>query len=156
MALSQQALQAVLSSSTGQTFLECLTIEHPDIDTLRLVNDKQNLTRTEGEFIRFPFSVTAPEQSQDTPPTIDITADIVDRRVLTEIRSLAGKRSQGDITYEAVLADSPNTVEFGPSTFKFESVSTNGLTSATIKGTFLLGALNDAFPARQFAPSNAG
>jgi len=154
MSLSQSALQAVLSSATEQVFLECLTISHPDIDTIRLVNDTQDLERTAGTFFRFPFEVSAATQIQDRPPSIDIKADAVDQRVLQKIRSIAGMKKRAEISYEIVLADTPNQIEFGPVKFEFDYLSADSATRVTVKASFLKGALNDAFPAGQFAPSN--
>ena len=156
MALSQNALQAVLSSATEKTFLECLTIEHSNMDTLYLVNDKQDLTRSAATFVSFPFKVRSTAQAQDRSPDIEITATIVDQRVISGIRQLAGDRELAKITYEIVLADTPDTVEFGPITFDFAGMSTDGLTSAKIEASFLRGALDDAFPAKLFSPSNSG
>jgi len=154
MALSQGALQAVLASATEKVFLECLTIEHSDIATIRLVNDTQDLTRSAGVFFRFPFEVSAATQVQDRPPAIDIRGDAVDQRIVQGLRELAGKRQRAKITYEVVLADTPDTVEFGPVNFEFDSMSADSATRVTVKASFLKGALNDAFPAGQFAPSN--
>jgi len=154
--LSQGALQAVLASATEKVFLECLTISHPDIDTLRLVNDTVDLERSLETFRRFPFEVSAATQTQDRPPAINITADAVDQRVVLALRSLAGKREVANIRYEVVLSDTPDIVEFGPVDFSFDSVSGDSATNVTVRASFLKGALNDAFPSRQFAPSNAG
>ena len=154
MALSQGALQAVLASATEKVFLECLTISHPDIDTIRVVNDTQNLSRSAGEYLRFPFKVSAATQVQDRPPSIDITGDAVDQRIVLGLRQLAGKRQRAEIIYEVVLADTPDTVEFGPVRFEFDSMSADSATKVSVKASFLKGALNDAFPAGKFAPSN--
>src|SRR6056297_749549 len=156
MALSQGALQAVLASATEKVFLECLTITHSEIDTIRLVNDSVDLERSLDTFKRFPFQVSAATQSQDRPPAINITADAVDQRLVLALRSLAGKREVANIRYEVVLSDTPDIVEFGPVDFSFDSVSGDSATNVTVRASFLKGALNDAFPSRQFAPSNAG
>lgn len=155
MALSQGALQAVLSSATDKVFLECLTIEHSQIDTVRVVNDSVDLTRTAGIFLRFPFQVRTASQAADRPPAIDITADAVDQRIINSLRPLAGTREKALITYEIVLSDTPDDIEFGPVTFEFDSMSTDSATKVTVRASFLKGALNDAFPHKQFAPSNA-
>ena len=154
MPLSQGALQAVLASATEKVFLECLTISHPDINTIRLVNDTQDLTRSAGTFFRFPFEVTASTQVQDRPPAIDIRADAVDQRIVQGLRELAGKRQRAQIVYEVVLADTPDSIEFGPVKFEFDAMSADSATRVTVKASFLRGALNDAFPSGQFAPSN--
>lgn len=156
MALDQTALQGVLASATSVTYLECLTITHSAITTLRLVNDKQDLVRTAGTYVRFPFKVTAPEQETGTPPRLQITCDIVDQRVVQAVRLLAGKRERAKIVYDVVRADAPDSIQWGPVEFEFSSASTSGLSTMTIDATFMLGALNDAFPHRLFSPSNAG
>lgn len=155
MALSQGALQAVLSSATEKVFLECLTFQHSEISTIRLVNDSVDLTRTAGTFLHFPFQITAATQSADRPPGINITADAVDQRLIQALRPLAGSRENAKITYEIVLSDTPDTVEFGPVTFELDSVNTDSVTKISVRASFLKGALNDAFPHKQFAPSNA-
>lgn len=154
MPLSQSALQAVLASATEKVFLECLTISHPDISTIRLVNDTQDLERTAGTFLRFPFQVSAATQVQDRPPAIDIQGDAVDQRIVQGLRELAGKRQRAEIVYEVVLADTSDSVEFGPVKFEFDSMTADSATRVTVRASFLKGALNDAFPAGQFAPSN--
>jgi len=154
MALSQGALQAVLASATEKVFLECLTITHSDITTIRVVNDSQDLTRSVGSYKRFPFQVSAATQTQDRPPAIDITADAVDQQIILALRQLAGKRERAQIKYEVVLADTPDQVEFGPVNFEFDSMSTDSATQVSVRASFLKGALNNAFPHKQFAPSN--
>jgi len=105
-------------------------------------------------YLRFPFQVSAATQVQDRPPSIDITGDAVDQRIVQGLRQLAGKRQRAEIIYEVVLADTPDTVEFGPVRFEFDSMSADSATKVSVKASFLKGALNDAFPAGQFAPSN--
>jgi hypothetical protein len=155
MALSQTALQGVLASSTELVFLECLKVEHSEINTLRLVNNTEDVVRGDGTYSRFAFSVRAETQMQGQPPQISIDADAVDQRIVLALRQLAGKRERAKITFDVVLADSPDTVEFGPVEFEFDSISGNSATQVSVKASFLKGALNDAFPAKQFAPSNA-
>ncbi len=154
MALSQGALQAVLSSATEKVFLECITISHSEITTVRLVNDTFDLVRSSGTYQRFPFQVTAATQNSESPPSINITADAVDQTVVVALRQLAGSRERASIKYEVVLADTPDTVEFGPVDFEFDSLNGNSATQVKVTASYLRGALNDAFPALQFAPSN--
>jgi len=155
MALSQGALQAVLASATEKVFLECLTFTHSEISPVRIVNDSIDLARSEGNFMHFPFKVSASTQTNDRPPAINITADAVDQRIITSIRPLAGQREKVGIKYEVVLADTPDIVEFGPVNFILDSMSTDSATQVTVRASFLKGALNDSFPHKQFAPSNA-
>lgn len=156
MALSQTALQGVLASATTATFLECLTITHSDIETLRFVNDTKDLNRSVGAFTRFPFVTRTPAQTVERPPIISITGSAVDQEMIFALRQIVGKRERAVLTYEVVLAQSPNTIEYGPVSFQLDSVSTDGLTRVVLTASFLRGALDDAFPSQQFAPSNSG
>lgn len=155
MALSQTALQAVLAQSTEQVFLECLTITHADLTTpLRFVNDLQDLARTAGTYTAFPFQVTGMRQSSDQLPQMRITIDNVDQRVVLALRSLSGSRTDISVAYDVVLAGAPNVVEYGPVDFRVDNV---GISPAAVSLdlSFHSGFLNAAFPAGQFAPSNA-
>lgn len=155
MALSQTALQAVLAQATAEVFLECLTISHADLATpLRLVNDRKDLTRTAGTFTAFPFAVTGIRQSADQLPQMSLTIDNVDQRVILALRSLAGTRSDITVTYEVVLAGTPNTVEYGPVDFRMADVNESAV-SLVLDLEYHSGFLNKAFPALQFSPSNA-
>lgn len=156
MSLSQAGLQAVLSQSTEQCFLECLTISHPDMASdLLLVNDRQDLVRTAGTFSKAAFSIDGVRQDEEQLPALKITADNVDQRIITQVRSLAGSREKINVKYEVVLADTPNVVEYGPINFKVENIS-NNLMQIQLVCSFNRGFLNSAHPYLQFAPSNAG
>lgn len=155
MSLSQAALQAVLAQSTAEVFLECLTISHTDITTLRLVNDRADLTRSAGTFVAFPFQVTGMRQSKDQLPQMRITVDNVDQRIIEALRGLAGTRDDITVSYEVVLADTPDTIEYGPVDFRVDGVNTSPA-SISLDLSFHTGFLNAAFPAGQFAPSNSG
>lgn len=157
MTLSQTGLQAVLAESTDEAYLQLLVIDHSDLsEPLRLVSDRQDLERDDGTYNRFPFQVQGPDQDQENPPEIQIRSDAVDQRVVEAVRQLQGKRERATITYTVVRASEPETPDFGPITFQYAGASTDGATRVTIEATFLKGALNDAFPAKQFAPSNRG
>jgi len=156
MPLSQTALQAVLASATSQVFLECLTISHSiSFEPLRLVNDKRDLVRAAGTYRRFPFRVTAPAQAEGRPPVLQFVATTVDQTLITALRYLAGLKERAKIVYEVVRADEPDTVEFGPVEFEFEAANCNNMMQVTVEASFLRGALNDQFPGRLIAPSNA-
>lgn len=154
MTLSQEGLQAVLAAATEKVFLECLTIEHSLINPMRLVNDKQDLPRSAGIYSRFPFQIRAMQQTAEQPPGIEIRASVVDQRIIDAVRQLSGLREKAKITYEVVLQDQPDTLEFGPVVFEHAGTSTDSLTTLTLRAVFLPGALDDAFPGDFFGPGN--
>lgn len=152
MPLSQAALQAALGQYSAAVFLECLTVEHPDITTLRVVNDTQDLVRSAGTFIGFPFTVKLHAQSDQQVAQADVTFDAVDQRIVTALRGLGSPRPT--ITYEVVLSDTPNTVEVGPMEFEIVSFAASAGT-VTVSMSFALGVLSDAFTKGYFSPWNA-
>ena len=156
MALSQEALQGILASSTDIVYLECLTISHSKFagGTLRLVNDRVDLVRTAGTFIAFPFEVTPPAQDSTQVPVLEIVADMVDQRIIQSVRQVVGDRERPLISYEVVTVQHPNIVEWGPIEFSFESASTDGLATIKIRASFSLGLMEDAFPTKLFSPGN--
>jgi len=155
MALSQQALQGILASATDVVYLECLTISHTNLPaTIRLVNDIQDLVRTAGTFIAFPFQVKPPTQSSDRAPALDIVADMVDQRIMIGLRGLVGYRERATVTYEVVTHQQPNTVEWGPVEFTLDNISTDGIAKIKLRASFSIGLLNDAFPKALFSPGN--
>jgi Domain of unknown function (DUF1833) len=150
--LSSTALQSALAGWTDQIWLECLTFEHASIVTpIRLVNDRQDLVRTAGTFTAFPFEFQDFVRADDQSVIAMITADNVDQQIITALRGITGKP---EVTYEAVLFDSPNTVERGPMQFEVLGFQTN-MTTMSLRISFALSFLSEAFPAGYFAPWNA-
>ncbi len=156
MALSQQAVQGLLASATDVVYLECLTITHPNLPEgpIRLVNDRASVTRTAGLFMAFPFTVVPPAQDDDRAPTLEITADMVDQRIMVGLRGLVGDRTRATVTYEVITAGAPNTVEWGPVEFSLDTISTDGAATIKLRASFSMGLLNDAFPRQVFSPGN--
>jgi len=156
MPLSQDALQGLLASSTNIVYLECLTISHSNFTdgTLRLVNDRVDLIRASGTFVAFPFTITPPAQDSTQVPVLEIQADMVDQRIIYAIREVIGKRERPVISYEIVTASAPDTIEWGPVEFQFDSASTDGASIVKIRASFALGLLEDAFPTKLFSPGN--
>lgn len=153
MTLSQAGLQAALSQRTSEVFLECLTIDHDDFDNpIRLVNDKVDLVRSSGTFIAFPFRARLHARSEERVAEAEIVADNVDQRLIQHLRGLSAGAT---VTYEVVLLDTPNTVEQGPFQFEIQGFTADAAT-ITLKISFALGFLNEAYPKGWFAPWNAG
>lgn len=153
MSLSASGLQAALAGWTDQIFLECLTFEHASLDApIRLVNDRVDLVRTAGTFIAFPFAFQDFIKGDEQQVVANITADNVDQRIITELRGISTKPK---VTYEAVLLDSPNTVEKGPMEFEVLGFQAS-LQTISLRISFALSFLSEAFPRDYFGPSNRG
>ena len=156
MSLSQAGLQAALAQSTDQCFLECLVFSHPAMtETMRLVNNTQNITRNSGEYFRANFEVIGMNQDEGQLPQMRIKVANIDQRLITEVRKLSGTRVDIECVYDVVLADTPDVIEYGPIQFRVDSVG-NALQALDLNLSFRSGFLNAAFPHLQFAPSNRG
>jgi hypothetical protein len=150
--LTPDGLKAALAQNTDAVFLECLTISHPSLSPpIRLVNDRQDLTRTAGTFVAFPFEARLHARSDDMDASAEIVADNVDQRIIEALRGLSHGAT---VRYEVVLAGSPNNVEQGPFDFEIKGFSAN-VSTVSLKISFALDFLNEAFPKDYFAPWNA-
>lgn len=153
--LSADGLKAALSGWTEEVFLECLTFEHEDLSApIRLVNDRQDLTRGANTFTAFPFSVQLHRRTDDSLAQAVINADGVDQRLVSALRSILEPRPT--VKYEVVLASSPTVVEQGPMDFEITGFSLPGPAMIQIQVSFALDFLNQAFPKDYFAPWNSG
>lgn len=149
--VSINAMRAMFAQETGEVFLVCLTITHPDITTLRLVNNAAAVARAAGTYQPYPMQLILPAQRDDQLPQVDIVIDNVDREVLRQIRTLTGVPK---VTMEVIMASSPDTVEAGPFDFALKQASYDVL---AITGT--LGyeddILNQQVPAMTYTPTNS-
>ena len=152
MTLSATGLQSALAAWTDQIWLECLTFDHASLAApIRLVNDQADLVRTAGTFIAFPFQFQDFVRGEDQSVVAMITADNVDQQIMLALRGISGKPT---VTYEAVLYDSPNTVERGPMEFEVLGFQSN-LTTISLRVSFALSFLSEAWPKDYFSPQNA-
>lgn len=149
--LSPAASRAILSQSTDEVFLACLSISHPAIDTIRIVNNTETVMRLAGEFTPYPFQATIPSDNEDAPSPITITIDGVDREVARLIRNLEGIPKA---VLEVVLASSPDVVELGPFDFDIIDSDIDVLTVQLTAG-YVEDLMNQGVPAQTYTPSNS-
>ena len=143
------------ASSTTRLYLWCMRISHPQIDTLRLVNDKRPLSRSDGEYQAFPFEPIPPTQTDQRPPEFEIDVDIVDHRIMAALRSLRGLKGEVSIQMERVWIEEPNDPTWGPAVYRFTGFKTDGIAKGTISASFIPGALDNVYPVARFSPANA-
>lgn len=150
--LSQAALQAVLSQNTAEVFIPLLRIEHPDLTApILLAYNTEQVVRTDGTYLPYPFQINIPESSDNESPTVNLTVDNTDLTVNDTIRTLVGMPS---VTFMVVLASSPDTVEVGPYAMSLQNAQAD---SQTIQGTlgFEQGIFSQGVPSQTFVPSNS-
>lgn len=142
-------------SESEVPYVHLLTLSGPQIDTIRIVDRGDDLTVGGKTYNAFPFVVSLPQQTGQTPPEISIKIDVVDQTVMEQLRKTRGSRGKKKITIEVVDADHTDDVYYGPAEFNFISMETDDSTTATIKCGFLFGALDDAYPVGRFSQANA-
>ncbi len=123
--VSATALQAMLAAQTGEVFLTTVKIEHSGLaQTIRLVNDTQNLVRADGTYIAYPFETSLPMDDDKQLPAVRLAIDNVSRDYIDDLRALS---SPPTVTLEVVLASSPDTVEAGPYVFTMKEAGYDAL-----------------------------
>jgi hypothetical protein len=147
--LSAAALAAMFAQETDAVFLVLLTLTHPDITTLRVVNNTQDVTSRGNVYVAFPFDAKLPTDIAEQLGTVQLTISNVDRRIIDEIRTIEGPMTA---TFEVVTASAPDTVEVGPLTFDaIECDYTVDSITATLAYEPIL---NEPFPAGTFNPQD--
>lgn len=147
--VSAAALRELLAQESGEVFLPLLTLSHPDITTLRVVANTVDITSRGNVYTAFPFDLTLPADATERLPTAQLRISNVDRRLVDEIRSVAGLIA---VKLEIVTATTPDTVEIGP--FDFE------ITHATYDVNNITGTLAfepllaEPYPADTFDPQH--
>ena len=132
----------------------CLTFDHPTLGTpVRCVNNTENVVRSAGTFIAFPFTYRDYIRGDHDFPTGEITADNVDRTIMTALRGLPAPLPT--VTYECVLSGAVNTVVEGPMEFVILGFSAT-VHTISLRIALDYSFLTDAFPKDIFSPGNRG
>lgn len=149
--VSVTALQAMMAQRTDEVFVPCLRIEHPDLTTIRLAYNNTPLVRSDGTYQPYAFQINLPDQLDNQIPRVTVTVDNIDLAVNDAIRNLVGAPK---VTFDVVLASTPDVVEAGPFVFDLQAATAD---AQTIQGT--LGYEDDIFsqqvPAQVYGPGNS-
>lgn len=149
--LSTAAVRAVISRETDQVFLALVKLEHPSISTVRIVANSEQVVRADGTYLPFPFEFVLPDDMEAEIPRASIKFDNVSREILAAIRELEGKPK---CTFMLVLADSPDTVEYGPAEFELSAAGWDVL-SVTASLAYQEEIWNQQVPGQTYTPSNS-
>lgn len=124
--VSTTALQSMLAEQTGEAWLVILKIEHSNLPSpIKVVNNNENVSRSDGTYEAFPFDVQMPDDREDQTPQARLTIGNIDRSIIEELRKMA---TSPTITMSVILASSPDTVEAGPFAFQLKSISYDSMT----------------------------
>lgn len=148
--LTPAALREALAQHSGEGFIYLLTISHPDIATLRVALNNEDVTSRGEIYMAGVFRPQLATNNGEELPTAEVAIDNVDRRIAPAVVSLAG-RTKPFVTLDVVTLSDPNTVEIGPLNFR--------LTRSTISLLKVVGSLqyenvlSESFPSGEFTPA---
>lgn len=150
--LSSAAARSILAEDTAEVWLCLLTITHPDMETIRIVNNTEAVTRGSVTFQPYSFEASMPDDTDDAAPNVALRIDNVDRDITRQIKSLQGPRPQ--VRLEVVLASQPSQVEMGP--FNFTALQVDwDLMELGVQIGYQEDFLNQGVPAQTYTPSNS-
>lgn len=149
--VSPSALQAMLARETDQVFLICMRIMHSSFATIRIVNNTENVVRTDGTYIPFPFSLVLPNDTEDQVPQVTVQFDNIDGMIVDAIRTVPGRPA---VSFDVVLASSPNVIEAGPFNFSLVNAQYDAKVVTCTLG-FEEDILNQAIPKGTYNPANS-
>jgi len=148
--LSSPARRSLHAQETGEVWLALLTISHPDIadGPIRVVDNTVDVVSRGDTYVAWPFDWTLPTDAEDVFPDVALTISNVDRRVTEAIDAL---ETPPTMTFEVVLASSPDLVEMSLEDIELRSAKT---TILTISGKAVFDpALNDNYPPDLITPA---
>ena len=150
--LSTPMARAILAQRTAEVPLACVTISHPGIETIRIVNNNEPIGRLTGLYRPYSMEPKFPDDGETASPTVQLRIDNVDREVARKLRTLPMPRPQ--CTLELVLASSPDLVEMGPFEFKVLGGDTD-ITTLELTLGHEEDFYNQGVPAQSYTPSNS-
>ncbi|HGM6772862.1 TPA: DUF1833 family protein [Stenotrophomonas maltophilia] len=150
--LSPVAAQSILAQETEELWLCLLTITHPDLETIRIVNNTEPVSRGGTTWNPCSFEASFPDDTDDATPNVALRIDNVDREITRQIKALQGPRPQ--VRLEAVLASQPSVVEMGPFNFSVLQVDFD-LMELEVQIGYQEDFLNQGVPAQTYTPSNS-
>jgi hypothetical protein len=130
---------AMGAQETGEEPLVALTIEHAGLATpIRIIDYGSDVVKDGDTFSWWPLRVTLPASTKDELPSVQVEIDAADRTLGDALRALTG--DPPSVSFEIVLASSPDTTESGPYHFELRSLSGD---ASTLRGELALPAILD-------------
>ena len=150
--LSTPMARAILAQRTTEVPLACVTITHPTLEPIRIVNNNEPIGRLSGVYRPYPMEPQFPGDGESASPTVQLRIDNVDREVTRLVRNLPAPRPK--CTLELVLASSPDLVEMGPFEFAVLGADYDVMVLELTLG-YEEDFLNQGVPAQSYTPSNS-
>jgi hypothetical protein len=147
--LSTVAKRAAFASQTEQVFLLLLTITHPTMPAIRVVNNTETIVSNGETFVAFPFEINLPDMHEDRQPYMQLRISNVDRQIVQAIRTLT---SPPLVRVDVVVASQPDTIEATFPDFSLRSVDYDAL---MVEGRLTLDdILSEPYPSGSMNPQD--
>jgi len=148
--LSADAAAAALASETEKVFLHLLTIETSGGAALRFVDNNQNITSRENEYLAAGFTLILPEQTDNAPRPCRLAIDNTDLSIFQVIKQAVGQDVL--VTVCVIMADTPDVYERGPLKYRLRNVKA---TKETIEGeVYDFYLIDRKFPKDTYTPED--
>lgn len=150
MPVSETARRALYAPESEEVFLVLLTIDHDGLSQpIRVVNNLEQVNSRGEEFIAFPFSISLPDDKEESPPRARLAIDNVTREIGQAVRQMTGPAR---VTLEVIMASAPDTVEASWPGFLLRNVVYD---VSTVQGDLTVEDLTrEPYPARRFNPGS--
>lgn len=120
--LSPQVLAQLFAQESNDPFLTLLTLTHPSLSTIYLVNNTQNIISRGNTFLAFPFNITLPMDDGETQKELSLELDNVSLALVESIRTVIDPIN---VKLEMILASLPDAVQYEMDELKIQSLSYN-------------------------------
>lgn len=105
---SSTVVRALLGLEPTEVVLALLTIEHPSITAIRVVNNNEDIVSGGNTFLAYPFNIALPSDSED-PGVAELQIANVDRAMIEAIEAIT---DPAVCTVQIILASTPNVIEY--------------------------------------------
>jgi hypothetical protein len=145
--MTPDAIASLFRQHSDDVWLVLLTISHPSMTTVRVVNNTEPIVSNGQAYSAFPFQIQLPQDAAERMATATLTISNVDRSLVDEIRTIAGRPT---VSIAVIAAARPDDVEFGPLEFELSGVQWN---AEAISGQLTYEpVMQQPFPAGVFDP----
>lgn len=147
--LSSAARQALFAQQTGEAIIILLTLSEASLPApIRVCTAGEDIVSNGETYQAFPFEITMPDDTDEAPPTVRLTIDAVDRRIIEAVRAAEGAIA---VQMQIVFSSNLDQVEVMPGEFKLTEVEYSAL---SVEGTLSFeDILSEPYPADTFTPA---
>ncbi len=148
--ISSRMRVALQAGQTDEVISLLLTLTHPSfVAPIRVTDNGEDLVAGGQTYQQFPFQIDNIPGDSENLPSVRLSIDGIDRRIIQAIRETDGEAISVELS--VVLASTPDVIESGPYVFKLRNVTFD---ASTVQGELRYeDIMSEPFPADSFSPS---